>query len=119
MGTTNGSEGKTVQGSRESRSHPEVGIGMERLVQGGTGGLRRRPGGSSAASGRLGTQGADVDCRDLLELADEAGPLAAHPAGTLLLDCRDDPARFNSEVLGRTLWSRQVEVCQAVAHSQT
>ena len=31
--------------------------------------------------------------------------------------CRDDPARFHEEVLGRRLWSKQVEVCQAIARS--
>ena len=36
---------------------------------------------------------------------------------TLLEACRDDPARFQEEVLGRRLWAKQVEVCQAIARS--
>ena len=36
---------------------------------------------------------------------------------TLLDACRDDPARFQEEVLGRRLWAKQVEVCQAIARS--
>jgi phage terminase large subunit len=33
-----------------------------------------------------------------------------------LLDaCRDDPALFQTAVLGRSLWSRQVEICDSVA----
>ena len=35
----------------------------------------------------------------------------------LLEACRDDPARFQEEVLGRRLWAKQVEVCQAIARS--
>jgi hypothetical protein len=30
---------------------------------------------------------------------------------------RDDPAGFNKYILGRDLWSRQVEVCRSVAES--
>ena len=36
---------------------------------------------------------------------------------TLLDACRDDPARFQEEVLGRRLWAKQVEVCRAIARS--
>jgi hypothetical protein len=32
---------------------------------------------------------------------------------------RDEPARFNAEVLGRELWSKQVEVCEAVSRYPT
>jgi hypothetical protein len=39
------------------------------------------------------------------------------PLRTLLDACRDDPARFQEEVLGRRLWSKQVEVCNAIARS--
>src|SRR5207302_2169149 len=35
----------------------------------------------------------------------------------LLEACRDDPARFQAEVLGRCLWSKQIEVCEAIARS--
>ena len=40
---------------------------------------------------------------------------AADPA--LLDACRDDPARFHEEVLGRRLWSKQVAVCKEIARS--
>src|SRR5262249_12036214 len=39
------------------------------------------------------------------------------PLAALLAACRDDPARFQAEVLGRTLWDRQVAVCAAAARS--
>ena len=42
---------------------------------------------------------------------------ALRPVRALLDACRDDPARFHEEVLGRRLWSKQVEVCQAIARS--
>ena len=59
----------------------------------------------------------EVDCRDvLLTPAAELTP-AMKPVRALLDACRDDPARFQEEVLGRTLWSKQVEVCQAIARS--
>ncbi len=46
------------------------------------------------------------------------GSYAGAAAGARLLDaCRDDPARFQEEVLGRRLWAKQVEVCQAIARS--
>src|SRR3954470_21192912 len=35
----------------------------------------------------------------------------------LLEACRDDPAMFNDAVLGRQLWHRQIEVCDAIAKS--
>jgi hypothetical protein len=38
-------------------------------------------------------------------------------ARELLESCRDDPARFNAKVLGRSLWSKQIAVCEAVARS--
>jgi hypothetical protein len=48
-------------------------------------------------------------------------PAALDPAQcairALLDACRDDPARFQDEVLGRRLWSRQTAVCDAVARS--
>jgi hypothetical protein len=34
---------------------------------------------------------------------------------TYLTTLRDDPARFQREILGRDLWSKQIEVCHAVA----
>jgi hypothetical protein len=46
-----------------------------------------------------------------------AGPLA--PLAGLLEACRDDPARFQADVLGRTLWSKQTAVCEAVARHPT
>jgi hypothetical protein len=39
------------------------------------------------------------------------------PLRSLLDACRDDPARFQTEVLGRKLWSKQIEVCHAIARS--
>ncbi len=58
-----------------------------------------------------------VDCRDvLLTPAGELTP-ALQPLRALLDACRDDPARFHEEVLGRRLWSKQVEVCRAIARS--
>ena len=58
-----------------------------------------------------------VDCRDaLLTPAAELTP-ALRPVRALLDACRDDPARFQEEVLGRRLWSKQAEVCQAIARS--
>src|SRR3954452_3946857 len=38
-------------------------------------------------------------------------------SNTLFNDCRHDPAMFNEAVLGRRLWSKQEEVCRAVARS--
>jgi hypothetical protein len=46
-------------------------------------------------------------------------------AGSAIIDreravldaCRDDPALFNGAVLGRDLWRRQVDVCDAIARS--
>jgi phage terminase large subunit len=40
-------------------------------------------------------------------------------ARAVLDACRDDPALFNEAVLGRTLWSKQVEVCRSVAEFPT
>src|SRR5262249_44191556 len=42
---------------------------------------------------------------------------ALKPVRELLDACRDDPARFQDEVLGRTLWTKQKAVCKAVARS--
>ena len=44
-------------------------------------------------------------------------PAAHQPIRELLDACRDDPARFHEEVLGRQLWHKQVEVCKAIARS--
>jgi hypothetical protein len=41
------------------------------------------------------------------------------PLRSLLDACLDDPARFQREVLGRSPWSKQVEVCDAVAKTHT
>src|SRR5271170_4400312 len=46
----------------------------------------------------------DVDIRDVLTTPVEALPPALRPVRDLLERCRDDPALFNAEVLGRTLW---------------
>lgn len=35
----------------------------------------------------------------------------------LLAECRDDPALFCAEFLGDTLWSKQIDICNAVARS--
>ena len=56
-----------------------------------------------------------VDCRDLLRIPAEQLAPALQPLRATLDACRDDPARFNDEVLGRALWAKQVEVCAAVA----
>jgi hypothetical protein len=52
-------------------------------------------------------------------MGDEDGGAGHGAARELLQACRDDPARFNAEVLGRTLWAKQVEVCQAIAGNHT
>ena len=75
--------------------------------------MRSRP---QPAAGRVGARDA-VDCRDaLLTPAAELTP-ALRPVRALLDACRDDPARFQQEVLGRRLWWKQVEVCNAIARS--
>jgi len=60
---------------------------------------------------------AEVDCRNVLLTAVAELTPALRPVRTLLDACRDDPARFQEEVLGRRLWAKQVEVCQAIARS--
>jgi hypothetical protein len=53
-----------------------------------------------------------------LLLASAADLSPAHQPIRALLDaCRDDPARFHEEVLGRRLWHKQVEVCKTIARS--
>ena len=60
----------------------------------------------------------EVDCRDaLLTAGGGARRRRCGRCGALLEACRDDPARFQAEVLGRRLWAKQVEVCQAIAQS--
>ncbi|MGH9548578.1 MAG: hypothetical protein ACRD3W_04350, partial [Terriglobales bacterium] len=56
-----------------------------------------------------------VDVRTILTTPPEALPPDLRPIRTLLDDCRDDPARFHAEVLGRELWTKQIDVCDAVA----
>jgi hypothetical protein len=57
-----------------------------------------------------------LDCRSALLAPSETKYLPTWQSLPALLEaCRDDPARFQAEVLGRTLWSRQVAVCAAVA----
>ena len=59
-----------------------------------------------------------LDCRTALLAPEDARRLPTWPPlAALLAACRDDPARFQAEVLGRTLWTRQVAVCEAVAKS--
>ena len=59
-----------------------------------------------------------LDCRTALLAAPDARRLPNwQPLATLLEACRDDPARFQAEVLGRTLWTKQMAVCEAVARS--
>jgi hypothetical protein len=59
-----------------------------------------------------------LDCRTALLTPPEARHLPDWQLlAALLAACRDDPARFQAEVLGRTLWTRQVAVCEAVARS--
>src|SRR5690349_8368037 len=59
-----------------------------------------------------------LDCRTALLAPPDVRRLPAwQRLEALLATCRDDPARFQAEVLGRTLWSRQVAVCEAVAKS--
>jgi hypothetical protein len=74
------------------------------------------------AAGRGGIQRAgpaEIDCRELLRAPAPAAEIdPAHRALRALLEaCRDDPARFQEEVLGRRLWWKQTEVCQAIARS--
>ena len=59
----------------------------------------------------------EVDIRDVLTTPAEALLPALRPLRALVEECRDDPALFNREILGRTLWSKQIEVCGAVARS--
>jgi hypothetical protein len=67
--------------------------------------------------GRAPAPDAEVDCREVLvKPAGALGP-AERPVRALLEACRDDPARFQDEVLGRRLWSKQVAVCRAVAQN--
>ena len=61
--------------------------------------------------------GTEVDCRSALLTAGAEPTPELRPVRTLLDACRDDPARFQEEVLGRRLWAKQVEVCQAIARS--
>jgi hypothetical protein len=58
---------------------------------------------------------ADDDCRELLLKPLAALDPAQRGIRALLDVCRDDPARFQDEVLGRQLWSKQIAVCHAVA----
>jgi hypothetical protein len=59
----------------------------------------------------------EADCRELLLVpCDQLGP-DQRSIRELLDACRDDPARFQDEVLGRRLWSKQVAVCHALAQS--
>ena len=58
-----------------------------------------------------------VDCRDALLAPEAELTPAQRPLRALLDACRDDPARFQQEVLGRRLWWKQVEVCRAIARS--
>jgi hypothetical protein len=65
----------------------------------------------------VGTGGGAIDCRDLL-LADEQSLTGERRSRrALLAACRDDPARFHTEVLGRQLWWKQRDVCRAIARS--
>jgi hypothetical protein len=58
-----------------------------------------------------------IDCREVL-LADAAKLTGEQRLIRALLDsCRDDPARFQAEVLGRRLWWKQKDVCKAIASS--
>ena len=61
--------------------------------------------------------GTEVDCRSALLTAVAELTPELRPVRMLLEACRDDPARFQEEVLGRRLWAKQVEVCQAIARS--
>jgi hypothetical protein len=58
-----------------------------------------------------------LDCRDVLTVPVAERRREVHDLGALLDACRDDPARFQAEVLGRTLWTKQTEVCRAIASS--
>ena len=51
--------------------------------------------------------GTEVDCRSALLTAVAELTPALRPVRTLLDACRDDPARFQEEVLGRRLWAKQ------------
>src|SRR5271154_3093693 len=61
--------------------------------------------------------GTKVDCRSALLTAVAELTPELRPVRVLLEACRDDPARVQEEVLGRRLWAKQVEVCQAIARS--
>jgi hypothetical protein len=61
--------------------------------------------------------GLELECRVVLLVPPAERIPGARRLGALLEQCRDDPARFQHEVLGRTLWTKQVDVCKAVARS--
>jgi len=81
--------------------------------------LARGSGPETAAAGAAQPAApAVLDCRTALLAPGEARGLPSwQPLAGLLAACRDEPARFQAEVLGRTLWTRQVAVCEAVAKS--
>ena len=76
------------------------------------------PGPETAAAGAAEPAApAVLDCRTALLAPEDARRLPTwQPPGALLAACRDDPARFQAEVLGRTLWTRQVAVCDSEWH---
>ena len=77
-------------------------------------GMMRIPSPPDVAGVQAGTE---VDCRSVLLTAGAEVTPALRPVRRLLDACRDDPARFQEEVLGRRLWAKQVEVCRAIARS--
>jgi hypothetical protein len=77
--------------------------------------LAKRPQPDPAQGG--GCAAEEIDCRDALRAPAAELTAALRPLRALLDACRDDPARFQEEVLGRKLWAKQVEVCRAIARS--
>ena len=69
------------------------------------------------AEAKLAPPATVVDARTALLTPTDQLTADLWPLRTLLDACRDDPARFQAEVLGSTLWSKQVEVCHAIARS--
>lgn len=52
-----------------------------------------------------------------LEVPESASAAEDAEVAAVLEACRDDPALFNDAVLGRTLWKKQIDICDTVAVS--
>ena len=103
------------EGSRAAAKHRPLGFtGGKRFSQESAfldGPERKRP-----KDGQKEAPAEEVDCRDLLLApAEELAPSCGR-SGSCSTRAATTP-RFQEEVLGRRLWAKQVEVCQAIARS--